>query len=72
MLCMGCKSGEVLIYYVDEPIFNKLTGKPVSDGKVKEKLFKSFNFNDGVHHTHDVVHPSLKADINCEPSMANN
>jgi hypothetical protein len=53
MLCMGCKDGEIMLYYLDEPILNKLTGKPMGDGKVKEKMFTTFNFNHGVHHHHD-------------------
>lgn len=75
MLCMGCKSGEIMVYYVDEPILNRLTGKPLSDGRVREKLFKLFNFNAGHHHTHEQIHPSLKPDTACDPkspSMANN
>jgi hypothetical protein len=40
MLCMGCKSGEIMIYYLDEPIIDKLTGRPVTDGRVREKLLK--------------------------------
>ena len=73
MLCMGCKSGEIMVYYIDEPILNRLTGKPVSDGRVKEKLFKSFNFNVGNHHTHENFHNTLKPNVDCgAPSLANN
>ena len=59
MLCTGCKSGEIMIYYLDEPIINKLTGKPALDGRVKEKLFKIFNFNLGAHHSHESIHPII-------------
>ena len=37
ILCMGSKSGEIQIFYLDEPFTNPLTGKPDFDGRVREK-----------------------------------
>ena len=45
IICMGCKSGELMVYYLDEPIIDPLTNKPSYSGQVKEKLFKTFYFN---------------------------
>jgi hypothetical protein len=71
MLCMGCKSGEIMIYYLDEPILNKVTGKPVDDGRMKEKLFKIFNFN--ISYTlNDSLPPNFATEKDCGISLANN
>ena len=33
------------MYYLDEPVINKLTGKPFADGRVQEKELKRSPFN---------------------------
>tara|TARA_B110000285_G_scaffold225023_1_gene282643 strand:- start:253 stop:486 length:234 start_codon:yes stop_codon:yes gene_type:complete len=41
------------MYYLDEPVINKLTGKPYSDGRVQEKELKRSPFNIFNPHTSD-------------------
>jgi hypothetical protein len=52
------------MYYLDEPVINKLTGKLYSDGRVQEKELKRSPFNIFNPHTSNI-------DGNCQISTTN-
>lgn len=45
ILCMGSKSGDIQIYYLDEPFIDPVTKKPILDGNVREKQHDRSPFN---------------------------
>ena len=45
ILCMGSKSGDIQIYYLDEPFIDPDTKKPTLDGSVREKQHDCSPFN---------------------------
>jgi len=48
ILCIGSHTGEIAIYYIDEPVINPLTklqeNMTGGGGKVKQSLHSQFNF----------------------------
>jgi len=42
---MGSQAGDIAMFYLDEPVINKLNGKPWADGRVQEKELERSPFN---------------------------